>query len=98
MRGKAVCQSVTLFGMSPDYLVPGDHLICRIKPIVEQALEELSPTFTRMYAAAGHPSIRTWRTEAMTSSMSKGLPRCRWSRSLRASSQRCATNRERRDP
>ena len=56
MRGDAVRQSVMLVGMTPDQLVPADHPIRCIKPIVEQALAHVSPTFARMYAAGG-PSI-----------------------------------------
>ncbi len=57
MRGQAERQSVLLFGITPDQLVPTDHPIRRIKPIVEQALAHLSPTFAQMYAAGGRPSI-----------------------------------------
>ena len=57
MRGQAERQSTMLFGMTPDQLVPVDHPIRRIKPIVEQALAHLSPTFTTMYAVGGRPSI-----------------------------------------
>ena len=38
-------------------MVPQGHPIRRIKPIVDQALKELSPTFNRMYADVGRPSI-----------------------------------------
>ncbi len=57
MRGEAERQSRMLFGVTPEQLVPSDHPIRRIKPIVEQALAHLSPTFTRMYALGGRPSI-----------------------------------------
>ena len=57
MRGEAVRQSQMLFGVTPEDLVPSDHPIRRIKPIVEQALAHLSPTFTGMYASGGRPSI-----------------------------------------
>ena len=57
MRGEAVQQSAMLFGITADQLVPADHPIRRIKPIVEQALAHLSPTFARMYATDGRPSI-----------------------------------------
>ena len=57
MRGPATRQTVMLLGMTADQLVPADHPIRRIKPIVEQALAALSPTFARMYAAEGRPSI-----------------------------------------
>ena len=57
MRGKAEAQ-VTMFSLvTADQLVPHDHPIRQIKPIVERALRELSPMFTRMYAETGRPSI-----------------------------------------
>ena len=40
-----------------DQLVPEDHPIREIKPMVDNALRELSPTFTDMYAETGRPSI-----------------------------------------
>src|SRR5215212_985533 len=57
MRGEAERQSLMLFGVTPDQLVPADHPIRRIKPIVGQALVALSPTFASMYADGGRPSI-----------------------------------------
>jgi transposase len=57
MRGEAERQSLMLFGVTPDQLVPTDHPIRRIKAIVEPALATLSPTFAQMYAAGGRPSI-----------------------------------------
>ena len=57
MRGKADSQVVMLSLVTADQLVPQDHPIRRIKPIVDNALRELSPTFTRMYAETGRPSI-----------------------------------------
>src|SRR5215207_11387974 len=57
MRGQAEHQSAMLFGTTPDQLVPADHPIRRIKPIVEQALAHLSPAFAQMYAVGGRPSI-----------------------------------------
>lgn len=57
MRGNADTQ-VTMFSLvTADQLVPEDHPIRQIKPIVDNALRELSPTFTRMYAETGRPSI-----------------------------------------
>jgi transposase len=38
-------------------LVPEDHPIREIKPMVDKALAELSSVFTRMYADTGRPSI-----------------------------------------
>jgi transposase len=57
MRGDAERQSLMLFGVTPDQLVPANHPIRRIKAIVEPALTALSPTFARMYAVGGRPSI-----------------------------------------
>jgi len=57
MRGKQEKQITMLSSLTPDHLVPQDHPIRRIKPIVDQALSELSPTFNRMYADLGRPSI-----------------------------------------
>lgn len=57
MRGKQEKQISMLSSLTPDQLVPQDHPIRRIKPIVDQALSELSPTFNRMYADLGRPSI-----------------------------------------
>jgi transposase len=57
MRGDATNQTTMLLAVTPDQLVPADHPIRRIKPLVERALVEVSPTFGAMYAATGRPSI-----------------------------------------
>jgi transposase/IS5 family transposase len=57
MRGKVENQIDMLSSLTPDQLVPQDHPIRQIKPIVDQALKELSPVFNRMYADLGRPSI-----------------------------------------
>ncbi len=57
MRGKADTQVTMLTLITADQLVPGDHPIRQIKPIVDKALIELSPIFNRMYAETGRPSI-----------------------------------------
>jgi transposase len=57
MRGKLENQVTMLVALTPDQLVPQDHPIRRIKPIVDQALKDMSPTFNRMYADLGRPSI-----------------------------------------
>ena len=57
MRGKKESQIVMLSSLTPDQLVPQDHPVRLIKPIVERALNELSPIFNQMYAANGRPSI-----------------------------------------
>jgi transposase len=57
MRGKKENQIIMLSSLTPDQLVPPDHPIRTIKPIVDHALNELSPVFNQMYAAGGRPSI-----------------------------------------
>ena len=57
MRGKADRQVTMLSALTPDQLVPQDHPIREIKPIVDRALNELTGTFSQMYAEIGRPSI-----------------------------------------
>lgn len=57
MRGEEPRQELMLLGLTADDLVPADHPIRRIKPIVERALAQLSPTFAGMYAPNGRKSI-----------------------------------------
>ena len=49
-----------LSSLIPDQLVPQGHPIRHIKPIVDAALNELSLTFSQMYAEIGRPSIPPW--------------------------------------
>ena len=46
-----------LLAVTADQLVPADHPIRRIKPIVQSVLARLSPLFDEMYARRGRPSI-----------------------------------------
>jgi transposase len=57
MRGDSTQQAIVFSALTPDQLVPEDHPIRRIKPIVERVLQELSPVFRTMYARVGRPSI-----------------------------------------
>jgi len=57
MRGDVERQTLILSAGTSDQLIPQDHLIRLIKPMVDQALAKLSPTFSRMYAKVGRPSI-----------------------------------------
>lgn len=56
MRGTMMRQ-VTFLTLTPDQLIPPDHPIRRVKPLVDTALAQLSPVFDDMYAEAGRPSI-----------------------------------------
>jgi transposase len=57
MRGDAEQQTEMLLALTPDQLVPEDHPIRRIRPVVERVLARLSPLFNDMYAERGRPSI-----------------------------------------
>lgn len=57
MRGDAPRQANIMLAITPDQLVPADHPIRRIKPMVEAALAELSPLFEQAYARGGRPSV-----------------------------------------
>ena len=56
MRGETTRQ-VRMLAITPDAMVPPDHPIRQIKPIVDQALAQLSPLFEEIYARVGRPSI-----------------------------------------
>ncbi len=57
MRGGAGRQASIMLAVTPDAFVPADHPIRRIKPIVDAALQRLSPLFDTMYSTRGRPSI-----------------------------------------
>ena len=57
MRGAAERQADMMLALTPDDFVPADHPIRRIKPIVDAALQRLSPLFETMYSRTGRPSI-----------------------------------------
>ena len=57
MRGQAKSQPEFLTLLSLESIVPQDHPLREIKRRVDQALRELSPRFSRMYAEEGRPSI-----------------------------------------
>jgi transposase len=57
MRGDETRQELMLLGITANDLIPADHPIRRIKPIVDRALTQLGPTFAQMYAHDGRKSI-----------------------------------------
>ena len=57
MRGSTARQVTMLALVDPDQLIPADHPIRDVKPIVDAALNELEPVFAGMYSEmAGVPS------------------------------------------
>lgn len=57
MRGDAERQAIVFSALTPDQLIPADHPIRAIKPIVGRALQAISPTLSKMYSKRGRPSI-----------------------------------------
>jgi transposase len=57
MRGTTTRQATMLSTLTSDSLIPMDHPIRRIKPVVEAVLEELGPEFDAMYARTGRQSV-----------------------------------------
>lgn len=57
MRGKNERQAKMLLGVTPDDLVPEKHPIRRIRELVDDILDGLSPLFEQMYSDRGRPSI-----------------------------------------
>ena len=57
MRGRVVYQLAMLSTTSTDDLVPRDHPIRRIKPVVDAILGRMEATFVEMYSVIGRPSI-----------------------------------------
>ncbi len=57
MRGTTSRQVTMLSTLTPDSLIPADHPIRRIKPVVEAVLAELGPEFDAMYATTGRQSV-----------------------------------------
>ncbi len=57
MRGDDRRQAAMWSYLSPEARVPPDHPLRPIRAMVDQALGELSPLFSRLYARIGRPSI-----------------------------------------
>ena len=57
MRGKVDAQADMLALISPESVVPREHPLRRIKPLVDAVLKDLSGLFDEMYAEWGRPSI-----------------------------------------
>ena len=57
MRGSAARQVEMMTAVTPHALIPQRHPIRCIKPMVDRALAQLSPTFNQMYAQNGRASI-----------------------------------------
>jgi transposase len=57
MRGQLDPQADMFCLVSPESFVPADHPLRQIKPLVDHALQRLSPKLDAMYAELGRPSI-----------------------------------------
>lgn len=57
MRGELIDSESMFSYVTPAQRVPQDHPLRPIRALVDKALEDLSPTFRRMYSKIGRPSI-----------------------------------------
>ena len=57
MRGEDSQQQAMFSYLSPEQRVPQDHPLRKLRPLVDEVLQKLSPRFARMYARVGRPSI-----------------------------------------
>ena len=57
MRGTDEQTGALFSYLSPEALVPRDHPLRAIQPLVNAALEKLSPEFCKLYAPGGRASI-----------------------------------------
>lgn len=57
MRGQEKKQSSMLCLISPSNRVPERHPLREMKPLVDEILSQMSPTFDAMYAREGRPSV-----------------------------------------
>ncbi len=57
MRGTTTRQVTMLSTLTTDSLIPPEHPIRRIKPVVEAVLADLEPEFDAMYARTGRQSV-----------------------------------------
>lgn len=57
MRGKTPEQPSMLAMVSLESLVPPDHPLRKMRPLVDEALRNLDPLFDQMYAEGGRPSV-----------------------------------------
>jgi transposase len=57
MRGDQDPQKVLFSYVSQEDRIPADHPLRRLREVVDPILKELSPTFNKLYAESGRPSI-----------------------------------------
>jgi hypothetical protein len=57
MRGDDRHPDAMFSYVAPEQRVPADHPLWAIRTMVDTALRELSPEFTRLYPPTGRPSI-----------------------------------------
>ena len=57
MRGEDNKQEGMFSYVSPEKRVPADHPLRPIRKMVDEVLQEMSPQFSKLYAAVGRPSI-----------------------------------------
>ena len=59
MRGQDEQQLGVFSYVSPEQRIPHDHPLRQLRIMADEALRELKPRFSRLYAKTGWPSIST---------------------------------------
>ena len=57
MRGQDEQQLGVFSYVSPEQRIPHDHPLRQLRVMADEALRELKPRFSRLYAKTGRPSI-----------------------------------------
>jgi hypothetical protein len=57
MRGQDEQQLGVFSYVSPEQRIPHDHPLRQLRIMADEALRELKPRFSRLYAKTGRPSI-----------------------------------------
>ena len=57
MRGQDEQQLGVFSYVSPEQRIPHDHPLRQLRAMADEALRELEPRFSRLYAKTGRPSI-----------------------------------------
>src|SRR3972149_3657498 len=77
MRGDDRQQGAMFSYLSPEERVPRDHPLRAIRELVDQALAELAPRFSRLFARLGRPPLPPPPPPARPPLLAGPLPRAR---------------------
>jgi transposase len=72
MRGEERQQRSMLMVMNVEQRIPREHPLRRVKQLAEAVLQELSPTFDRMYSRSGRPEGEDLTNSRLTQRRKQG--------------------------